>query len=136
VESQLAAARSDRQKCHQRLDDLHEQQTALAEKLAQLERVEAEALTQVGAAQTELAAGEGRLAALRREIARIDKQHRQLESQLTRTRERIDVLTEAPQRLAGVRHGVREVLQAAQRDPRGPYGEVRGVVADLFHVDV
>ncbi|MEX2093928.1 MAG: hypothetical protein WD971_14675, partial [Pirellulales bacterium] len=136
LDSRLVAARADREKCRQRLDELHEQRDTLAAKLAQLQRQETAAQTQFDACQTERLAGEGRLAALQREIVRVDKQHRQLESQLTRTRERIDVLTELHERLEGLNSGVREVLLAAQHEPDGPYGEVRGVVADLFHVDV
>ncbi len=136
LEGQLVSAHSDREKCGARLEQLQEQQSALNEKLAQFKRHEAAAQTLADGCQAELQACEVRLAALRRELARVDKQHRQLESQLTRTRERIDVLTELHQRLEGLNSGVREVLQAAQREPEGPYGEVRGVVADLFHVDV
>ena len=136
LQSQLDSARSDREKCRERLEELHDQQSALAAQLAQHERQEASAKTQFDACQTELKSAEARLAALKREILRVDKQHRQLESQLTRTRERIDVLTELHQRLEGLSSGVKEVLAAAQHDPAGPYGDVRGVVADLFHVDV
>jgi chromosome segregation protein len=136
LESQLISARTDREKCGRRLDELQEQTTALAAKLAQHQRQESAAQSHVDECQAELQACESRLAALRREITRVDKQHRQIESQLTRTRERIDVLTELHQRLEGLNSGVREVLLAAERDPAGPYGDVRGVVADLFHVDV
>jgi chromosome segregation protein len=136
LQSQLDSARSDREKCRRRLDELHEQQTALAAQLAEHERLEASARAQFDACQTELRSVEARLAALKHELHRVDRQHRQLESQLTRTRERIDVLTELHQRLEGLSSGVKEVLVAAQSEPAGPYGDVRGVVADLFHVDV
>jgi chromosome segregation protein len=136
LESQLVSARGDQEKCRSRLDELHEQAAALTANLAQHQQQEAAAQTQVDAGQHELRGCEDRLAALRRELARVDKQHRQLESQLTRTRERIAVLTELHQRLEGLNSGVREVLVAAREEPEGPYGEVRGVVADLFHVDV
>ncbi len=136
LESQLAAARTDRKKCRKRLDELQAQRNALSAKLDDERRQEAAAQAAVDASHTDIGACEARMAAVRREINRVEKQHRQLESQLTRTRERIDVLTELHQRLEGLHSGVREVLLAAQRDPSGPYGEVRGVVADLFHVDV
>ena len=135
-EAQLAAAKSDREKCRLRLDELHEQCDALGEKLSELRRQETAAETQLSARQADRLAAEERLSAIGREAARLDKQQRQLESQLTRTRERIAVLTELHQRLEGLNSGVREVLLAAQQEPDGPYGEVRGVVADLFHVDV
>jgi chromosome segregation protein len=136
LQSQLDAARSDREKCRRRLDELHNQQSTLAAQLAQHVRLEASAQAQFDAGQTELRSVEARLDALKHELHRVDRQHRHLESQLTRTRERIDVLTELHQRLEGLSSGVKEVLAAAQSEPAGPYGDVRGVVADLFHVDV
>jgi chromosome segregation protein len=136
LESQLVSARSDREKCCKRLEELHEQRDALATQLTQHQRHEAAALAQSDACQTQLKANEARVTALQRELTRIEKQLRHFECQITRTRERIDVLTELHQRLEGLNSGVKEVLVAAQSDPNGPYGEVRGVVADLFHVDV
>jgi chromosome segregation protein len=136
LESQLVSSRIDREKCVGRLEELRSQRDGLAESFKQHQRQESAAESQFGACQADLQAAQSRLAALRREIARVDKQHRQLESQLTRTRERIDVLTELHQRLEGLNSGVKEVLLAAQQDPNGPYGDVCGVVADLFHVDV
>ena len=120
----------------QRLDELHDQQNALAAELAEHERLEAAAQAQFDACQTELRPVEAGSLRSTTNLHRVDKQHRHLESQLTRTRERIDVLTELHQRLEGLNSGVKEVLVAAQSEPAGPYGEVRGVVADLFHVDV
>jgi chromosome segregation protein len=46
------------------------------------------------------------------------------------------VLTELEQRLEGLEGGVQQVLRLAREDAEGKLGEVRGVVADLFHVDV
>ena len=91
---------------------------------------------QVESHQNELRMAEERLAHGRSELARADKQHRQLEARLTRCRERIAVLTELEQRLEGLDGGMQEVLRMAQQAPDGPLGEVCGVVADLFHVDV
>ncbi|MGD9633384.1 MAG: chromosome segregation protein SMC [Pirellulales bacterium] len=135
-EAQLVAARSERDKCRLRLDELQEQQQALSDKLAQHRRQESAADERLRASQGEQQTITERLSAIGRELARIDKQQRQFESQLTRTRERLTVLTELHQRLEGLNSGVREVLVAAESEPEGPYGEVRGVVADLFHVDV
>jgi chromosome segregation protein len=136
IESQLAASHLERQKSQRRLEELHEQREALAAQLEQHARREAATRSHLDDCQSELQVGETRLAAVRREIARVDKQYRLVESQLTRTRERSEVLAELHQQLEGLNSGVREVLLAAERDPAGPYGEVRGVVADLFHVDV
>lgn len=83
-----------------------------------------------------LTAAERRLVDVRREMSRADAQHRQLEAQLTRIRERIVVLSELESRLEGLDGGVQEILRIARDNLDHPFGDVRGVVADLFHVDV
>jgi chromosome segregation protein len=118
----------------------------LAESTASHERCQAELLEQVeleqrlaseaDSCQTNLTTAEHALRRLRAELARADKQHRQLDAQLTRTRERINVLTELEERLEGIDRGVQEVLRMARDAPDGPLGGVCGVVADLFHVDI
>ena len=46
------------------------------------------------------------------------------------------MLAELESRLEGINAGVKEVLMAARRAPDGPYRAVRGLVADLFHVNM
>lgn len=58
-----------------------------------------------------------------------------LKGRLTGARERATVLEELERRLDGLSSGTKEVLRRAQDDPTGPYGCVRGVVADLLRVD-
>ncbi len=133
---QLASAAASQEKHRQRLAELeHERdvKSAEADRCANAERL---LQAQVESHQNELRMAEERLARGRGELARADKQHRQLEASFTRCRERIAVLTELEQRLEGLDGGTQEVLRMAQHAPNGPLGEVCGVVADLFHVDV
>ncbi|WP_428308559.1 chromosome segregation protein SMC [Lacipirellula sp.] len=79
-------------------------------------------------AQSELAADRTKIAALHKLVA-------DLEGRLTGARERTVVLEELERRLEGLTSGAKEVLRQAQADPDGPFRSVRGVVADLLHVD-
>jgi len=135
-ESQLSSSWASVVEFQKRIAELATQRDAQAVELARHEQAEAECAVQAEAHQTSLRAAEARLVHVRRELARADKQHRQLEAALTRTRERIAVLSELEHRLEGLAGGVQEVLRMAHDEPQGPLGEARGVVADLFHVDV
>ena len=79
-------------------------------------------------AQADLAADRGKVASLHKLVA-------DLEGRLTGARERTVVLEELERRLEGLTSGAKEVLRQAQEDPDGPFRSVRGVVADLLHVD-
>ncbi|QDT72083.1 chromosome segregation protein SMC [Lacipirellula limnantheis] len=78
--------------------------------------------------QTELAADRAKVAALHKLVA-------DLEGRLTGANERTVVLEELERRLEGLTSGAKEVLRQAQAAPEGPFRNVRGVVADLLHVD-
>jgi chromosome segregation protein len=134
--SQLATNRASVVKFRKRLTELAAAHEVHTGELARFEQAEADCSAQAELHQTSLRAAEQRLVSLRRELARADKQHRQLEAALTRTRERIAVLSELEDRLEGLAGGVQEVLRMSHDQPQGPVGEARGVVADLFHVDV
>jgi chromosome segregation protein len=134
--ARLKAARTNHEQCNLRLGQLHEQrgmhEAQLRERLGAHESVEA----QVEACQDNVRAAETRLTTFRQEAARVEKQQRHLDARSTRTHERISVLTELNERLEGLNSGVRDVLMTARNSPDGPLGEVRGVIADLFQVDV
>jgi chromosome segregation protein len=83
-----------------------------------------------------LSASESRRIEVRRDFVRADSQQRRTEAQLTRVRERIAVLSELESRLEGLDGGVQEILRIAREAPTRHLGDVRGVIADLFHVDV
>jgi chromosome segregation protein len=136
LEVQQSACQNISAACQSRLAEFGDQARLLAAELAEREAIETKCAAQAETHQTSLRGAEQRLAEIRRELTRADKQHRHLESALTRTRERIAVLTELEERLEGVAGGVQDVLRMAQDDHDGPLAETRGVVADLFQVDV
>lgn len=119
----------------QELTDLVPQREALAAQLAGDQLLENKLTAEVEQQKQVLAAAERRLVEVRRELTRADVQHRRTEAQLTRVRERIAVLSELESRLEGLDGGVQDILRKAQEDTT-QFGEVHGVVADLFHVDV
>jgi chromosome segregation ATPase len=101
-----------------------------------LEEAEAALRVQAESHRAALGTAEQRLARVRTELGRVDKQQRQLESGIARARERITVLTELEQRLEGLEGGVQQVLRMAREETDVGLSDVRGVVADLFHVDI
>jgi chromosome segregation protein len=136
LEANLASVRTRHESLEQLTTKLTQQRTALSEELRRCEQAEAELRNQATNHQSALRAAESRLAQLRAELTRTDKQHRSIESAITRVRERIAVLSELEHRLEGLDGGVQQVLELARAGTNGPFGDVRGVVADLFHVDV
>ena len=73
---------------------------------------------------------------MRSELVRVDRQYRALEANATRVRERIAVLSELEHRLEGLDGGVQQLLRMARESAGESFGEMLGVVADLFHCDV
>lgn len=113
-------------------------QTSLGRLTAQLESA-AEIRTAVQsrhqAAAENLKQAQSQLSDDRRTLSQLHKQEAELQGKLTGARERTVVLAELEKRLDGLSAGTREVLRRAQEQPGGPYGTVRGVVADLLRVD-
>ncbi len=136
LESQLASARTSSDNLRAQLGEVNRQRATQASEQANRDRTENELTAKAQACQASLAAAERQLEHVRRELVRADKQHRQLDGRLTRTRERIAVLSELELRLEGLDGGVQQVLRLARDAPHGPFSDVCGVVADLFHVDV
>jgi chromosome segregation protein len=136
LELQLPFAISNSERSRSALAALGGQREELSRELLHLQNAEAHASADVEKHRVALAAAEQRLADVRREFARSDSQHRRMEAQLTRIRERIAVLTELEERLEGLGSGVQEVLRFAATANSQLSGHVHGVVADLFNVDV
>lgn len=60
----------------------------------------------------------------------------QLQSNLHAIRERLRVLEELEQQLAGVGQGAKRLIELSQTQPVTPWNTVRGLVADLIEIDV
>jgi len=78
---------------------------------------------------------EKQLRADRSTLTQAQRQLADLRGRLTGAKERAVVLEELERRLDGLSAGTKEVLRMAREDPSGPFGGVRGVVADLLNVD-
>ncbi len=91
--------------------------------------------TELEQATHQLNASQAELARDRQTLRAVHKQGAELEGRLTGARERTVVLEELERRLEGLTSGAKEVLRQAREQPDGPFRAVRGVVADLLHVD-
>jgi chromosome segregation protein len=136
LDGRLRSARANHEQRELQLGQLHQQRSLHEAQLRERQQTHESIESQVEACQDNVRVADTRLAALREEAARVEKQRRHLDVRSTRTHERIAVLTELNERLEGLNSGVRDVLMTARNSPDGPLGEVRGVIADLFQVDV
>jgi len=136
LEIALREANATLDKCRIDVIELRKSQRTQAEEVERDLAAEAALQANVEMHRGALSAAERRLVDVRRDLSKADAQHRRLEAQSTRIRERITVLSELESRLEGLDGGVREILRIARESPDLPFGDVPGVVADLFHVDV
>ena len=127
--------------------------TALIERAAEqvdhAESVRTQLATQVEAAERELqgiedehrqsqqrlSVAEEELREKRQQLAAAQNEKADLQERLTGAQARATVLEELERRLDGLSGGAKEVLRLAREEPNGPFGKVRGLVADLLHVD-
>ncbi len=136
LESQIPLAADELTRAQSRLVESAKLRDEVFRELERLKKAEADVAAQVDQHRSSLAATERRLIEVRREFGRSDAHHRRTEAHLTRINERIAVLTELEDRLEGLGTGVQNVLRMATDAPGELSGQVHGIVADLFHVDV
>jgi len=119
------------------------------EQVEHAESVRSQLATQVDAAERELqqvheehqqsqgrvSAAEKKLRDDRRRLTESQREKADLQERLTGGQARATVLEELERRLDGLSGGAKEVLRLAREEPNGPFGKVRGLVADLLHVD-
>lgn len=135
LRGQLAFAVESVRHRRKELTELAARREAAVVELARYEAEESQCAARLESHQATLATSEGRLASIRRELARADKQQREVEVRLTRIHERINVLTEVEQ--MPERQGeTQDSFRLAREATDGSLGEVHGVVADVVHVDV
>ncbi|TWU17837.1 chromosome segregation protein SMC [Bythopirellula polymerisocia] len=86
-------------------------------------------------AQQELVATQEKVRDHRGQLAKAQAALADHKGRLSGAKERSLVLEELERQLDGLSAGTKEVLRLAKSEPDGPFGRVRGVVADLLHVD-
>jgi chromosome segregation protein len=142
LENQIHVLQSERSAAAARGDKLRQRLTQLeasgAHLEAQFSQVQSELALLEAAAQgshRELTAVQDSLRRNRARLATAQGQLADLRGRLTGARERAVVLEELERRLDGLSSGAKDVLRQAREQPDGPFGNVRGVVADLLRVD-
>jgi chromosome segregation protein len=120
----------------QQFRELGKQRSSLEDELTNCEQLQGQRAHSLEKAQDELTESELTLADQRHHLTRTRKKISQLERERARVGERVAVLEELELRREGYSAGVKEVLEKAQQEPEGPFGDTCGVVANLLHVDV
>ncbi len=142
LESQLHTLHSQRTTAQALIERAQEQaehaegvRNQLAEQFAAVQREFEQLQREHGQSKAKLAAAEQALTDEREALAKLQGEKAELQDRLTGARARATVLEELERRLDGLSAGTKDVLRLARDEPNGPFGKVRGLVADLLHVD-
>ena len=137
LQSQQASASAAQKRCEKQLSELALRQKTL-ESQSEQSRSEQEKLENEYERCTACLHGsQAELAQLRRDLSRHQKEVAQLQGRHTGALQRSEVLEELERRLEGLSAGVKQVLVKTQQSSgQGPFRQVRGLVADLLHVNV
>ncbi len=136
LESQVAAALAACHRNEQQGRDLDRSLGSLAAEMEQFERQREELSRQVDQRSRAWSEARARVARRRQQHGQCQRELVQLQKRQSGAAERASVLEELKRRHEGVSLGVQEVLAHARRAADGPFRQVRGMVADLFEVDV
>jgi len=136
LESQAESSRDVRRRAETRLSELDAVGQELETRLTQLRKEERDRDKELEREQRKLHDLQTRVAERRAERGRLSEELSRTRSTRQATLDRSALLEEMEQRREGVSPGVKQVLDFAQEEPRGPYGQVQGMVADLFQVSM
>ncbi len=131
--SRLAEARQGQRARQAELDALSSQ---LVAELAEFQEQHRELVDDMTAKATALATAQNQLSEGRRRQSQRQNELARLRERRTAAAERSRVLSELENRLEGVGAGVKQILSLARVDTAGPFGRVRGMLADLLQVEV
>ena len=118
-------------KALEKLTPLLEKAGAKSESLAEQQSALEQTFAQQAAALNELREQRTQQRLARK---RLQKKLRDNRDERVAAGERRKLLEEFEERLEGINAGVKEVLREAKEDPEGPFGGIRGMVADLINV--
>jgi chromosome segregation protein len=136
LDAQLSRAEERRQNCLARLAQLDAERLSANAEIARLDAERERLFERVEVRNIDLATARRQLAESRHDLSLRQQDLATCRERLTGAVERAAVLTELENRLEGVSAGVKEVLQQAQENPQGAFGQVRGMLADLLSVAV
>ncbi|MDZ4657655.1 MAG: chromosome segregation protein SMC [Bythopirellula sp.] len=135
LESQYQAATAVSERVRQEVEQAHQAKTEFAERFAVANEQLRHQETAAGQSQQQITLAQEKLREHRTQLTKAQAKLAELNGRLTGARERSSVLEELERQLDGLSAGTKEVLRLARAEPHGPFGQVRGIVADLMHVD-
>jgi chromosome segregation protein len=136
LEAQLARSEERREKCLSRLAGIAAQREQSQTAFADLQLERSKSVDASHSYQQQLLAARQKLDETRKSLARQQRELAQQQETHGRQSERAALLAEWEAQLEGVEAGAKSVLQAAATEPQGPFGAVRGMVADLLQTSV
>jgi chromosome segregation protein len=136
LETRLANLQSTRQQTQQQIAELAATIEAQTAELSQRDAASHAALTELETCTAEHAALADRCAQLRHDAETTAKQLAALREQRSAVGERVAVLEELEKRNEGVSAGAKELLALAREAETGPLTRIRGMVADVFNVEI
>jgi len=136
LQSQFQGVRDAETRLLQRSSELEGLVSACAEELAQATTAEQALNEEADQKRRALESTRFQLADVRAQLDQSQRELNELRNRESSLRERARVLDELEKSHEGLAAGVREVLERAGEMEDGPFAEVQGLVADLFHVDV
>jgi chromosome segregation protein len=135
LESKVASTRAMRDRGSKRLTELAAARDALTAEVEQSRAKAAELAARCHERHGELQQVQTQLADNRRHAATLQQQLGELRQRYSGATERATVLEELEKRLEGLSAGVKQVLIQAQGAQAGAFRQIRGLVADLVHVN-
>ncbi|MBI3839309.1 MAG: chromosome segregation protein SMC [Planctomycetia bacterium] len=135
LEAKVSSTQAIRQRGGKRLAELTTARGLLAGEVDQLRQTLAQLEELTQARQTELEQVQSQLAECRRQAAHAHEQLNSSRERFSGATQRAAVLDELEKRLEGLSAGVKQVLIQSQGTTAGPFGQIRGLVADLLHVN-
>ena len=135
LQSQRTHALAAIERYREQLQHAEKNHTELKQQLTQVQSRLRSSETETQDAQLQLTQLQDKLQNNRQSLAKSQSQLADLRGRLTGARERAIVLEELERRLDGLSAGTKEAIRLSQEEPDGPFGCIRGVVADLLNVD-
>lgn len=135
LESQRATAKALIDRATEQVDHAQNVSGQLKEQVESADRELRQLQDEYQHSQQRLTDAEKRLRNERRRLADAAREKNEVQDRLTAAQSRATVLEELERRLDGLSGGAKEVLRLAREEPGGQFGCVRGLVADLLHVD-